>query len=73
MSIRFIGGYVAIVALLLYVWSTLPDKNPLFAVALLVALCAMIALNLWIRISARRQEQARKAAHADRKPVPSGE
>ncbi|QIS05984.1 hypothetical protein F5X71_30015 [Nocardia brasiliensis] len=73
MSIRFIGGYVAIVALLLYVWTTLPEKNPLFAVSLLGALAAMVALNLWIRVSARRAENARKAARADRKPVPSGD
>ncbi|WP_378733713.1 hypothetical protein [Nocardia brasiliensis] len=70
MSIRFIGGYVALVAILLFVWASYSDKDPVFAISLVVALGAMVALNLWIRASART---TRKAPRPDRNKAPSGE
>ncbi|MFI9401109.1 hypothetical protein [Nocardia sp. NPDC052316] len=73
MSIRFIGGYVALVAILLFVWATNSDRNPLFAASLVFALCAMIAMNVWIHLSNRRQRDTRKAPRPDRDRAPSSE
>ncbi|WP_405161103.1 DUF2781 domain-containing protein [Nocardia sp. NBC_01499] len=73
MSIRFIGGYVALVAILLFVWASHPDKNPLFVVALVFALCAMVAMNIWIHVSARKQTDTRKAPSPGRDKTPSNE
>ncbi|PXX68858.1 hypothetical protein DFR70_102544 [Nocardia tenerifensis] len=71
MSIRFIGGYVALVAILLFVWASYPDRNPLFAAAVIFALIAMIAMNIWIHLSARRQRDKRKAPRPERDKAPS--
>ncbi|WP_069164257.1 hypothetical protein [Nocardia altamirensis] len=70
MSIRFIGGYVALVAILLFVWASSSDRSPVVAVSLLAALGAMIALNLWVRMSARAAKQ--KAPRPNRGESPSG-
>jgi hypothetical protein len=69
MSIRFIGGYVALVAILLFVWGSSADRSPVVAVSLLGALGAMIAMNLWIRMSARTKQ---KAPRPNRDEAPSG-
>ncbi|MEU7140171.1 hypothetical protein ABZ942_12035 [Nocardia sp. NPDC046473] len=71
MSIRFIGGYVALVAILLFAWTTYSDKNPVFAAALVFALCAMIAMNIWIHLSLR--QHTRKAPRPERDKAPSSD
>ncbi|MFD6158930.1 hypothetical protein ACFWF7_00175 [Nocardia sp. NPDC060256] len=73
MSIRFIGGYVALVAILLFAWTTYSDKNPVFAAALIFALCAMIAMNIWIHLSLRQHTGTRKAPRPERDKAPSSD